>query len=88
MGERHAEFEVSPLAEFRHLSSVPNVSCIVAAYSVSNNEELKSKLLELEESLQDEKKFKDFYTFIFPFAKTKTQKSMDVDVSASTVNSM
>ncbi|GAB5592657.1 hypothetical protein Unana1_07557 [Umbelopsis nana] len=49
--------------------------------NVSNNEELKSKLLELEESLEDEKKFKDFYTFIFPFAKTKTQKSMDVDMA-------
>jgi hypothetical protein len=48
---------------------------------VSSNEELKTKLLDLEDSLQDEKNFKEFYSFVFPFAKSKTQKSMDVDVS-------
>jgi len=49
--------------------------------SVVNNEQLKSKLLDLEDTLQDEKQFKDFYTFIFSFAKTKSQKSMDVDMA-------
>jgi hypothetical protein len=51
--------------------------------SVTNIDELKHKMPELEDSLGDEKQFKEFYAFTFPFAKTKTQKSMDVDVSAA-----
>ncbi|KAJ2957957.1 hypothetical protein NQZ79_g6435 [Umbelopsis isabellina] len=48
--------------------------------NVTNTNELKSKMPELEDLLNDEKQFKEFYTFTFPFAKTKTQKSMDVDL--------
>ncbi|KAI8576947.1 hypothetical protein K450DRAFT_254373 [Umbelopsis ramanniana AG] len=49
--------------------------------NVTNNEDLKAKIFDMEESLQDERQFKDFYSFVFPFAKTKTQKSMDVEVA-------
>ncbi|KAI9282495.1 potentiating neddylation domain-containing protein [Umbelopsis sp. AD052] len=49
--------------------------------NVTNNEELKAKIFDMEESLQDERQFKDFYVFVFPFAKTKTQKSMDVEMA-------
>jgi hypothetical protein len=49
-------------------------------FSVTNNEELKAKVFDMEESLQDERQFKEFYSFVFPFAKTKSQKSMDVEV--------
>ncbi|KAG2177021.1 hypothetical protein INT43_007675 [Umbelopsis isabellina] len=49
--------------------------------NVTDTDELKSKMPELEESLNDEKQFREFYTFTFPFAKTKTQKSMDVDMA-------
>jgi hypothetical protein len=51
---------------------------------VTNNEDLKAKIFDMEESLQDERQFKEFYSFVFPFAKTKTQKSMDVEVSWTT----
>lgn len=51
---------------------------------MTNNEDLKAKIYDMEESLQDERQFKEFYSFVFPFAKTKTQKSMDVEVSWKT----
>jgi Cullin binding len=85
MDERHAEFKVR-FNIFIWLVGPVSLSLIAAklAYnfgSVTNNEDLKAKLLDMEESLQDERQFKDFYSFVFPFAKTKTQKSMDVEVS-------
>lgn len=80
MDEGHAEFKVSSTSRLFILLGVHDTLNILYC-SVTNTDELKSKMPELEDLLNDQKQFREFYTFTFPFAKTKTQKSMDVDVS-------